>query len=285
MIDSIKMKYPEKVLSIQKESFNAFNWEKGITIKIAREDNSFRFLFFLKGQGSLLSEEVEDAVLFSDQQCILLTGEENIYLRITKKTNVILLSFSTLPIKSLLAGLVNPVIRRKTDPLSIHPLIRNQLSFTIEVMEKGVKDMEEWIEIKKNELFFLCAILYSSKELSDLLSPLFKGHIHFRRMIKKSKPYTGSVTDMIKLTGMKRTSFEKKFKREFGTSPHQWILGQKAEQVKKSLLNPALSMNQIRQIHGFNSATHFVRFCRQQFGMPPLKARMMLYGKTGKDRQ
>ncbi|MDR2389182.1 MAG: AraC family transcriptional regulator [Tannerellaceae bacterium] len=124
-------------------------------------------------------------------------------------------------------------------------------------------------EIKHQELFLILSTQYPKEELAGLFYPIIGKSFEFRCLILDNYLKVHRVDELAHLSGMGRTNFDNKFKAEFGSSPHQWILKQKAKHVRNCLSEPDATFSDIMRKYNFNSATHFTRFCKQQFGCTP----------------
>ncbi|MDR1258211.1 MAG: helix-turn-helix transcriptional regulator [Tannerellaceae bacterium] len=124
-------------------------------------------------------------------------------------------------------------------------------------------------EIKHQELFLILHSQYPREELANLFYPIIGKSFDFRTLIMDNYLKIHHIDELAHLSGMGRTNFDSKFKEEFGTSPHQWILKQKAKHVRNSLAEPEATFSDVMRKYNFNSATHFTRFCKQQFGCTP----------------
>jgi AraC-like DNA-binding protein len=124
-------------------------------------------------------------------------------------------------------------------------------------------------EIKHQELFLILHTQYPKEELANLFYPIIGKSFDFRSLILDNYLKINRIDELAHLSGMGRTNFDNKFKEEFGTSPHQWILKQKAKHVRNSLAEPDSTFSDVMRKYNFNSATHFTRFCKQQFGCTP----------------
>ncbi|MDR1500555.1 MAG: helix-turn-helix transcriptional regulator [Tannerellaceae bacterium] len=105
--------------------------------------------------------------------------------------------------------------------------------------------------------------------MANLFYPIIGKSFDFRTLIMDNYLKIHHVDELAHLSGMGRTNFDSKFKEEFGTSPHQWIMKQKAKHVRNGLAEPDATFSDIMRKYNFNSATHFTRFCKQQFGCTP----------------
>jgi AraC-like DNA-binding protein len=124
-------------------------------------------------------------------------------------------------------------------------------------------------EIKHQELFLILHTQYPKEEMANLFYPIIGKSFDFRSLILDNYLKVNRIDELAHLSGMGRTNFDNKFKEEFGTSPHQWILKQKARHVRNSLAEPDSTFSDVMRKYNFNSATHFTRFCKQQFGCTP----------------
>jgi AraC-like DNA-binding protein len=76
-----------------------------------------------------------------------------------------------------------------------------------------------------------------------------------------------------------------KFREAFGASPRQWILSQIARHVRYRAMDPNVTIRELMSEFKFHSATHFCRFCKQQYGCAPgelLKKSRSEYEKSAK---
>jgi AraC-like DNA-binding protein len=134
-------------------------------------------------------------------------------------------------------------------------------------------------EIKHQELFLILHTQYPKEELANLFYPIIGKSFDFRTLIMDNYLKIRHIDELAHLSGMGRTNFDNKFKEEFGTSPHQWILKQKAKHVRSSLSEPDSTFSDVMRKYNFNSATHFTRFCKQQFGCTPTEMVRRLHQK------
>ncbi|MDR1918879.1 MAG: helix-turn-helix transcriptional regulator [Tannerellaceae bacterium] len=136
-------------------------------------------------------------------------------------------------------------------------------------------------EIKHQELFLILHTQYPKEDLANLFYPIIGKSFDFRSLILENYLKIHHIDELAHLSGMGRTNFDNKFKEEFGISPHQWILKQKAKHVRNSLAEPDATFSDVMRKYNFNSATHFTRFCKQQFGCTPTELVRQLHQGDG----
>jgi len=75
---------------------------------------------------------------------------------------------------------------------------------------------------------------------------------------------------------MSTTSFYRFFKRELGMSPIEFVLNEKIKCAKKLLKNPAIQINEVCYLSGFEDANYFIRLFKKHEGITP-KQYQLLY--------
>ena len=120
-----------------------------------------------------------------------------------------------------------------------------------------------------SELLLIISKFYTRREVALLLYPMIGLSLDFRSFVLQNYLKASNVDDLVQMSGMGRSNFDAKFNREFGMPPRQWMLKQIAKQVRHRASEPVVTIKQMINQFGFNSATHFNRFCRQQFDLTP----------------
>jgi AraC-like DNA-binding protein len=163
---------------------------------------------------------------------------------------------------------LSPGITHKFDALPFRTPLIEFFDLLILYLQKNI-NCPHLHEIKHQELFLILHTQYPKEDLANLFYPIIGKSFDFRTLIMDNYLKIHHIDELAHLSGMGRTNFDNKFKEEFGTSPHQWILKQKAKHVRNSLSEPDSTFSDVMRKYNFNSATHFTRFCKQQFGCTP----------------
>lgn len=82
-----------------------------------------------------------------------------------------------------------------------------------------------------------------------------------------------SVERVAKVSGFAPRYFSKLFAQNEGTTFHQYVLGLRLEQAKRTLLWTTLSVERIGQLVGFSTRSHFHRAFVAAVGVTPLEYR------------
>ncbi|MDR1557071.1 MAG: helix-turn-helix transcriptional regulator [Tannerellaceae bacterium] len=168
-----------------------------------------------------------------------------------------------------------PLVRFTFTPLPIHAVLNKFLLLLLDYMQLGMNG-EEIYTLKFKELFLLLGYLYNKEEMSGLFYPILGQSPDFKNRVIQYFPYVNNINELARKMGMGRANFDIKFKKEFGVTPLQWILKEKAKHVYFSLSEPENTLTDIMNKYNFNSSTHLNRFCRQQFGCSPSELRKKL---------
>jgi AraC-like DNA-binding protein len=166
-------------------------------------------------------------------------------------------------------------------PATVRPPLDKFLSHIILYFKQGM-NKPLLHNIKHVELAVILRSFYSKKEVASIFHPIAGKAINFRIEVMRNYRKVAHVDDLASLFGMEKRTFGRQFKDEFGMSPYQWILNQKAKHVRFSLTESKLSLDSIRKAHGFKFPGHFTRFCREQFQSTPTKLVRTLRPRTGK---
>lgn len=86
-----------------------------------------------------------------------------------------------------------------------------------------------------------------------------------------------SLGDLAAQCNMSPSHFIRSFDRYTGRTPHEYLLAYRLRQAKRLLLTTSLSVEQIAEACGFNSASHFARAFRKGSGMSPSAFRVMQF--------
>jgi AraC-like DNA-binding protein len=171
-----------------------------------------------------------------------------------------------------------PMIRFAFAPLAMHAMLRQYLLVLIEYMQSGIAS-EMVCRLKFQELFLLLEGLYDKEEMAGLFYPILGQSLDFKNRVMQYFPQVNNIDELSRKMGMGRANFDIKFKKEFGMTPLQWILKEKAKHVYFSLSEPENTLNDIMNKYNFNSFTHLNRFCKQQFGCSPSELKKRLSQK------
>ncbi len=83
-----------------------------------------------------------------------------------------------------------------------------------------------------------------------------------------------SVADYARLSGRSAASFNRDFKRLFGTSPQRWLIDQRLARAHHQMLETRSSVTEIAMNIGYDSTSHFIAQFKRRYGVTPKQLRL-----------
>lgn len=258
-------------------AFQCLELEGGVLLDVGDKDYN-HLLFLLEGSLFISCNEFSKRIV-SDREFILVPIAADVVCKTVSRCRVLIFTFDVFPDyfdKSYMQSLID--IRNeaayKYTPFLINDSLENFFSLLLLYIEHGLEPLMH--KIKGRELFILLCSVYSEKEIAELFYPLIGYSSDFRTKVLRNYKNVTNIEDLADLFKIEKRTFTRRFKEEFGTSPYQWLLNQKAKHVRFSLIETDHSLDEIRQEHGFKFPAHFTRFCWEQFACSPMKLRKRL---------
>jgi len=127
-----------------------------------------------------------------------------------------------------------------------------------------------WLEkTKKQELFYIVWQTLEPETVQSFFCPLVRGSASFRFFVLSNYNADITVEQLVKMSGMCRTNFYRSFRKEFGTSVHNWMQMQRASSVRETASERGMNVKKLMKRHHFASASNFIRFCRMHYNCSP----------------
>jgi AraC-like DNA-binding protein len=231
-------------------------------------------LFVLRGVVEVSCNEFQQCTFGSDQMIFLLRSS-SVHVRVCRKTKLYVMYFdrflSSCDQQLFRAYLpdaekIHYTFRPIAIPLEITVFLKQ-----LHVYQKEKVDCMHYNSLKHCEFFILLRHFCPREDLVEFLLPLISHSLDFRfRVLEKYMQLDGGgVAELAGLTGMGRKNFDKRFRKEFGTSPAKWMQEEKAKRLRMFLAMPNVTISDAMDRFYFNSPSHFNRFCRQYFNQSP----------------
>lgn len=125
-------------------------------------------------------------------------------------------------------------------------------------------------EQKQEELFIVLDTFYTVEELACLFYPIvINKDRRFSELVLNHCLQARTVTELILLCDCDANYFRNKFKEIFNRPIYQWMQMQRAEQVRDRLQNVNVNLKELMHELGFETASHFNKFCQKWLNMSP----------------
>lgn len=126
---------------------------------------------------------------------------------------------------------------------------------------------------KEAELASIFKAYYSTEELADFFLPTVIDTQEFKYFIMQNYLQMKGVAEFVDLSGLTVSTFNRKFKAHFGTTPYQWMTQQKSKHILHELTCSDKKIADIMREFQFQNASHFTYYCRSVLGATPTELR------------
>lgn len=118
-------------------------------------------------------------------------------------------------------------------------------------------------DIKVKEFIFLLRSLYDHESLARFFSTLTLSQNKFKNSVLDNYTDNCSVGSLAAKCFMTTKTFTRKFKVEFRTTPHRWIIQQKTKSLEYTLTHLDKPIDEILESFHFSSLSELLLFCRK----------------------
>jgi len=146
-------------------------------------------------------------------------------------------------------------------------------------MYRDLEGTPELLRVKLLELLFLIDALDDKKCLRTLLTSANANSSRrsIRHLMREYRCYNLSVNDFAKLSGRSPSSFNRDFKRQFGITPQQWLIGARLERAMELIQDTEMSITEISLEIGYENISHFIKTFKAKYGLTPKQERSKKY--------
>ena len=241
--------------------------------------NSFCIVYLVSGE--------ETITAFDDSQIILKAGEMMFvpqdqlllsdYLDKGAGLKAYLFFFNAKTVSQFLEGSSRTV--SKAQQAHFHRIRSSQaISDFIDALAplaRNVKSAPEIMSLKLLELLHLIDVEDDQAQLRAALS--LADHMKSRRNIKRLMERfclsNLSVSDYAQLAGRSIASFNRDFRRIYGTSPKKWLLSRRMIHARNLLDETDNSVTRVAMESGYDSISHFIKVFKNHHGLTPNQIR------------
>ena len=147
------------------------------------------------------------------------------------------------------------------------PVVRFVESLAVSV-ENGLL-CKPYLTAKYTELMFLLRGYYSKLELAAFFKKMNGNDPEFRANVYKYVGECSTVKELAERLHMSDVGLRKKFVREFGIPPMEFIIDRRKAMILGELVEGGKSIRQISEEYGFASQNCFTHFCKVYLGDTP----------------
>jgi len=270
-VDQILSEYENSlqdyILPLEKDdSFKVYYLNEGTDFEIGIPgDNSI--IFIMKGK-ILLRKDISDYKMFSTNNMFFVSKAFGPYKSVTKENTIYielksdnLLPFIDQVLLNRIVSLYAPDAM-ELNKLHIKKTLRYFLSGIIYYRRNNIFSKYVY-DIKKKEFVFLMRTLYNKQTLAGFFSPVLLSQNRFRMDVLANYTHDSTVKSLSKKCFMTTKTFTRKFKNEFGITPHRWIVHQKVKSLEYYLVHKTVSIDRILTEFHFSNVAELLHFCEK----------------------
>ena len=136
---------------------------------------------------------------------------------------------------------------------------------------------DDLLKIKLKEIIHILVSSDQSGTTKTILSNLFQNNEYeFKEIIHSNLFEDLSMEDLAFFAGLSLSSFKRKFKAVFGSSPARYIKTKRLEKAQKLLKKTTLRVSEIAYDCGFNDIGHFSKSFNSAYHLTPTEYRKQL---------
>lgn len=158
--------------------------------------------------------------------------------------------------------------RQKFNLIPVNDRLRSYVDSLLLYLEDGLK-CRYFLELKTKELFYILRAYCTEKELKSFFTPILSKDMEFHSFVVRTYQSTKTVKELAQKANYSLTGFEKRFKKVFGTTAHNWISEQLASNLYHEIHCTKRTFTELSKTFGFSSSAHLTSFCKSMFGMSP----------------
>lgn len=128
---------------------------------------------------------------------------------------------------------------------------------------------------KLNEVLVLLNMYYSESDLYKLFHPVISTNedIKFRMQVLRHVAHSKNSAELAERCGFGIRQFERRFKMAFESTPYQWMLEQKKQELLDKLMDRELPIKYLVTDFDFCSVSHMNDFCKRYYGQTAAEIR------------
>ncbi len=125
-------------------------------------------------------------------------------------------------------------------------------------------------------MLYLIHAYYPQEDCLKFFSQILSPNVKFSEYVRTNWMNYGNVKEFAAGIHMSPQQFSNRFRKVFGTTPHDWVIQQKAKRIYQDICRSDLPLKEIALKYEFSSQANFFHFCKHVFGNTPGQIRKSL---------
>lgn len=153
-------------------------------------------------------------------------------------------------------------------PMIMHPPMVNLAESVRNYLINGVTCFHLH-EAKYAELYVILHWYYSLAENAQLFYVITGGESEFRNFILDNYKINTPINELVVKANMSRSTFNRKFKEAFNTTPTKWIDELTRQAIVNKASEPNVSVKDVMYELNIDNPSHFTQLCKRLCGVVP----------------
>ena len=116
-------------------------------------------------------------------------------------------------------------------------------------------------------------IVVNLRQSSPSMQSLLREERRFLHAVASGVVRNISIDDMADACCLSVSTFKRRFRTRYSTSPHRWLLSQRLRIAHTLILTTTLSITDLAAVCGFRNASHFIAQFRRRYSTTPMHLR------------
>lgn len=149
---------------------------------------------------------------------------------------------------------------------------------SLKTVYQNLSGTPDLLRTKLLELLLLIETLEGGEWLRGFLTKenTARKRRNIKHLMRDHQAYNLTVKDFATLSGRSLSSFNRDFKRQFGTTPIQWLIDVRLKKAHEMMLTSDLSVTQVAASVGYNNTSHFIKTFKSKYAITPKQVRQQL---------
>mgnify|MGYP000226694739 CR=1 FL=1 len=146
----------------------------------------------------------------------------------------------------------------------------NRFSKFFESIEYDIQSYE-YLKVKLEELLHLIAWKSNTQNFLMSLAQMRRSppKQNITHILETYDVFHLSIADLAHLSGRSPSSFQRDFKKNYGTSPGKWLQEKKLYRAKELLTNDELTVTEVALTLGYENISAFITAFKRKYGITP----------------
>ncbi len=152
--------------------------------------------------------------------------------------------------------------------------IRDTMKIFLDSVSRYAIDViksEQLNNLKLLELYIIFNNYYTKEECVNLFYPIVKRDSKFKSFILDNYKVSVTIEELVQKANMSRSTFDRTFKENFGTTPLKWIDIQTRILIMRKAAEPNVTVKDMMYDVGVYNPSQFTQLCKRLCGVTPSK--------------